>query len=380
MNSYLELSALDGANPLGFLAALGTLSTLHKAGQTNARLGWKRAVRWTPVLKGITTEDPKQLSDMLAQALRGRTVASDAEERRKAAQQSFDAAKKMLRDKRDEIKKRHLRGEERKKAVETEIRPLEETLSQKRQVWLSALKDAVPRPELALGKHLDCTRDEFREHSRNFLESANHTDRQVLDLLANFGSDVCTKDQSDRIEATPFCFITGSGHQYFLDTVRELIGKVMPERVYAALFKPWAYQEETLSMRWDPIEDRRYALMDRDPTANDNKPRTVWMANLLAYHGLVFFPSTPTTKRLSTTSWSHINKEKEPSFTWPIWEAPIGPDTIRTILQVPDLCSAEPSKLTLRALGIAAVFRSRRIRVGEGANFKINFSHARALL
>jgi hypothetical protein len=27
-------------------------------------------------------------------------------------------------------------------------------------------------------------------------------------------------------------------------------------------------------MRWDPTEDRRYALLDRDPTAGDNKSRT----------------------------------------------------------------------------------------------------------
>ncbi len=377
MNTHLELPALDGANPLGFLAALGTLSTLHKAGQTRARLGWRRTVRWTPMLEGITIECPKQLSDTLAQALRGSTVASVAEEKRKAAQEEFDKAKTALKNRRDEIKKRRLRGEERKKAIETEIEPLKEALSQKRQAWLDALKDAVPRPELALGKHLDCTGEEFREHSQNFLESADHTDRESLDLLASFASDACTKNESNRIEATPFCFITGSGHQYFLDTVRELIGKVTPERVHAALFEPWTYQEETLSMRWDPVEDRRYALMDRDPTASDNKPRTVWMANLLAYRGLVFFSSAPTTKGLGTTSWSHITGEL--SFTWPLWEVPLGPDTIRALLQVSDLCLDRLNKSVLQALGIVAVFRARRIKVGEGANFKLNFSQAKAL-
>lgn len=377
MNTPLELRAIDGANPLGFLAALGTLAMLHKAGQTNAKLGWRQAVRWTPVLEGITTKCPKQLSEVLAQTLRGRTVAIEAEEKREEAQRSFDEAKKRLKNKREEIKKRRPRGEEREKAVETEIKPLEEDFFKKRRDWLAALKDAVPRPELALGKHVDCTEDEFREYSRNFLEDAHHTDRQALDLLANFGSDACTKDKSDRIEATPFCFITGSGHQYFLDTVRELIGKATQERVHAALFEPWTYKDETLSMRWDPIEDRRYALMDRDPTANDNKPRTVWMANLLAYCGLIFFPSAPTAKGLGTTSWRRINEEL--SFTWPLWGVPIGPDTIRAVLQIPDLCSTEPSKSSLRARGIVAVFRARRIKVGEGANFKLNFSQAKAL-
>lgn len=377
MSMSIELSALDGANPLGFLAALGTVSTLHKAGQTNVKLGWQRTVMWTPMLEGITTEDPRQLSDVLAQALRGSTVTSEAEEKRKKAQEEFDKAKTALKNKRDEIKKRHLRGEERQRVTETEIKPLEEALAQKRQVWLAALKAAVPRPELAIGKHLDCTEGEFREHSKNFFESANCTDREALDLLAAFGSDACTKDRSDRIEATPFCFITGSGHQYFLDTVRELIGEVTQERVHAALFEPWTYQDETLSMRWDPIEDRRYAFMDRDPTANDNKPRTVWMANLLAYCGLIFFYSAPTIRGLETTSWSIVNDELV--FTWPLWGTPISPDVIRSLLQIPELCSAEPRKSNLREWGIAAVFRSRRIRVGEGANFKINFSQARSV-
>ncbi|MCS6897376.1 MAG: hypothetical protein NZM29_05330, partial [Nitrospira sp.] len=339
--------------------------------------GWRRAVRWTPMLEGMTTGDPKQLSAILVEALRGRTVASEAEERRKAAQRSFDEAKKALKDKKDEIKKCHLAREERTKAMETELKPLEEALSQKRQEWLAALKEAVPRPELALGKHLDCTGDEFRQCSKEFLECADHTDRETLDLLATFGSDACIKEQSDRIEATPFCFITGSGHQYFLDTVRELVGKVTPERVYAALFEPWTYQEKTLSMRWDPVEDRRYALMDRDPTASDNEPRTVWMANLLAYRGLVFFSSAPTSKGLGTTSWSHLNGEL--SFTWPLWEAFLGPETIRTLLQAPALCSDKPDKSVLQAIGITTVFRARRIKVGEGANFKLNFSQAKAI-
>ena len=63
------------------------------------------------------------------------------------------------------------------------------------------------------------------------------------------------------------------------------------ERVHAALFEPWTYRDDRYSMRWDPLEDRRYALMDRDPTASDNKSRTVWMANLFAYRSLVLFPS-----------------------------------------------------------------------------------------
>jgi hypothetical protein len=375
--AFWELTGLDGSNPLGFLTALGTLATLHQAGKTKARLYWKRTTKWTPVLEGISPADPETLSGLLSEALRGKEVASDAEQRRELAQQEFDKAKRAINDKREEIKRRRLRGNERKAAIETEIKPLEEVRFQKREAWLIALRDAVPRPELAIGKHIDCTRDEFREHAKMFLEKAERTDREVLDLLSDFGSDACAKDKSERMEATGFCFITGSGHQYFLDTVRQLMGEVKPEKVHAALFEPWVYQDETLSMRWDPLEDRRYALMDRDPTASGNKPRTVWMANLLAYRALALFPSAPTRRGLVTTGWSRHGDDL--TFTWCMWEYAIGPDAIRSLLEMPELFIPRPDGAVLRARGIAAVFRARRIQVGNPPLHKINFSPARSI-
>jgi len=371
----LELTGLDGANPLGFLAALGTLVVCHQAGQTKARLGWRRSTKWTPVLEGVSPTDPEALSGLLSEALLGNSVSGDAEERRRIAQKDKDKAKKAINNKMDEITKLRLRGKERKIAIDAEVKPLEEAFAQKRRAWLNTLKDAVPRPELAIGERLDCTEDEFHEHANAFLENASYSDREALDLLANFGSDACTQNRSDRIEATWFCFITGSGHQYFLDTARQLMDKVNQERVYAALFKPWSYQDETLSMRWDPMEDRRYALMDRDPTASGNKPRTVWMANLLAYRALALLPSAPTRKGLVTTGWSRFGDDL--AFTWPIWDHAIGPDAIRSLLQSPELSMSEPAGIMLRAQGVTAVFRARRLQVGNPPLHKINFSPAR---
>lgn len=56
MTHEIELPALNGTNPLGFLAALGVLDVLHRAGR-------EPAVRWTadlvpvPVLRGVANED-----------------------------------------------------------------------------------------------------------------------------------------------------------------------------------------------------------------------------------------------------------------------------------------------------------------------------------
>jgi hypothetical protein len=314
--------------------------------------------------------DPRVLSQLLAKPLRGRAIPDSADKARTAMQKEFDAAKKAVKDKREEIKKRGLRGKDRKAAVEAEVSPLVRNLHAKRQSWLVALKAAVPSSELAIGKHIDCTNDEFRIHATDFLADAGHANRETIDLLTAFGSDACLQ-KSGRIAATPFCFITGSGHQYFLDTVRQLMDAVAPERVHAALFEPWTYRDKKLSMRWDPIEDRRYALMDRDPTASDNESSTVWRANLLAYRALVLFPSAPSRKGLATTGWC---RGDAPAFTWPIWEDPAHLDTIRSLLQVRALSAANPDRSVLRARGIAAAFRARRIEVGSATLKKVNLA------
>lgn len=48
----LQLTGLDGSNPLAFLAALGVLSS-----DAGWRLGWVQGATWYPVLDGPTSED-----------------------------------------------------------------------------------------------------------------------------------------------------------------------------------------------------------------------------------------------------------------------------------------------------------------------------------
>lgn len=369
----LRLSALEGSNPLGFLTALGTLVVLTECGE-DPRLAWTSGAAWTPVLHGLSSPDPGRVSALVTEALRGQQAPAVAEQARREAQRAFDAAKKAVQSKKKEIGARGLRGQDRERAMEEELRPLEELRDRCRDEWLAALRRAVPRPELALGRHIDCTPQEFRDHVRMFQEEAGQDRRETLDLLAAFGNDACTT-RYGAIQATPFCFVTGSGHQYFLDTVRQLLERVNPERVREALFEPWTYRDHTLSLRWDPIEDRRYALADRNPS--DEASRTVWMANLLAYRALVLFPSAPDGSRLLTTAWSEV--DREPAFTWPLWEQPAAIEEVRSLVQLRDLASAAPVWASLRARGVAVAYRARRIKVGEGANSKLNFTPARAV-
>ena len=154
--------------------------------------------------------------------------------------------------------------------------------------------------------------------------------------------------------------------------------KVDPKRVRPTLFEPWQYRDEKLSMRWDPTDARRYALLDRNPAARGNESRTVWMANLLAYRALVLFPAAPRGRRLVTAAWTPRAKSGgEPTvFTWPIWQAPIDFYTLRFLLPLAELAADHPDDTVLRARSVLAVFRARRIKVGSGTNYKVNFSPA----
>ncbi|GBC87546.1 hypothetical protein HRbin12_01557 [bacterium HR12] len=379
MPRSFELIGLDGANPLGFLAAIGTLVTLSEARVGEPKLGWKLDRRWVPVLEAVPAADEDELARVVANSLRGAPIAPQAEARRAEAEREMEKAKKAVKDKQQEIKRRGLRGAERSEAIERELHPLEREWEQKRQAWLHALREAVPRPELALGKRIDCTPDEYRAHAAALASQGQPKTRGPLDLLAAFGSDARYEASSDAIEPTPFCFITGSGHQFFLETARELVARVATDGVSRVLFGPWDYRDEGLSMRWDPIEDRRYALMDRDPTSSDNKPRTMWMANLLAYRALALFPSALSGRRLETAGWTR-DERRFTAFTWPLWDHPLGLDGVRSLLQLRDLIQERPNPAILRARGIVAVYRAQRIEVGKGAQRKVNFSPARRVL
>lgn len=379
-----ELCGLDGANPLGFLAALGTLVTLHRSRVDTARLRWERSTRWMPILEGVPVESAEdesakgELARRIAGALRGRPVAEAAEEERRIAQKAMEDAKTAIKKKRDEIKRRGLRGTERAEAIELELAPLERDYEKKRQRWLAALRDAVPRPELALGKRIeDAGSEEYRELAEAILAGSDGGSRDGLDLLAALGSDACV-DRNGRVEATPFEFTAGSGHQFFLHDVRQLIDKVTPELVQDVLLRPWSYRDEGLSLRWDPVEDRRYALLDRDPTDRKNKPRTVWMANLLAYCGLALFPAVPSGRRLAAAGWSDDGGSQY--FTWPLWTHPASLDVVRSLVELSELVRERPSPAVLAPRGIIAVYRAQRIAVGSGANRKWNFAPPRQIL
>jgi hypothetical protein len=377
MTYELELTGLDGSNPLGFLAALGTLAELSADPSTIYRMSWVAASGvWRPRLHTERPLEASAVATRLAELLRlGTATGEDAkqlQEKLEAADKVQMHAKKVLKEKRDDLKKRKLRGEERQRAIDEEEQPLVTDYALKRTDWLKLLELASPSPELALGKDPGATPEHLRFTAERIAGHLSLADRRCGDLLAAFGSEAVFDIKNNRVRTTPFCFVTGSGHQYFLATVVELLRNVTSARIGQALFHPVPHADAKLSMRWDPVEDRRYAMMWSDPTSTGNEAKTNWALNLLAYRGLQLLPSVPLVRGVATTGF--LTRDSGPEWTWPIWTVPVGIDPLRSLLALSELQKDQPSRAVLAACQVVEVFRSARLQVGNPPLHKLNFS------
>jgi hypothetical protein len=89
----------------------------------------------------------------------------------------------------------------------------------------------------------------FAKLAAGLLQGEGNMIREPLELLAAFASEAYTEGRERRVAYTPFCFITGSGHQFFLDTVRQLMKKATAERIRSIPY-------ERASSRM-PLDDER---------------------------------------------------------------------------------------------------------------------------
>lgn len=196
-------------------------------------------------------------------------------------------------------------------------------------------------------------------------------------------SDGASRDDG-RIWPTPLCFLFGQGHQHFLERLADVpAGKLpkslakakrppdlnAPSYIAAALFAPWTRQDATDSFRWDPIEDRRYALRAADPSTDPSG--TQHGANRLAALGLPVLSGTTIVRRGETrflNRGTSYGADGGIDIFWPLWSAPARLAGIRALLVHPALSAKEPVADILAALSIFALQRADRISVGKYFN------------
>lgn len=208
------------------------------------------------------------------------------------------------------------------------------------------------------------SRDEFRQCALVPAASAARRcpgDRSWADFVAGLATDAGGSEKE--IKYTALCVITGDSQQHFLGFMRDLCEQVTAEHLKAALFAPWTYREHGRSFRWDPTEDRRYALRASDPAkGSDKEIPSMWGANRLALESLACLPCLPNGRRLRTTGF-----EDERAFHWPLWSSPITLSVLRSLLAHPAV--VRPDAHALEAMGVFVIGSSRRTPVGRKRTF-----------
>lgn len=310
-NCGLLLSGLDGANPLAFLAALGTLRGLTIAWpERDVHLSWNLLDTWRPCLH-----------------LNGDALSED---------ETLDGLERFI-----------------------QTRPGHDALE--------------------IGDNLTVPTGEFHSHAQKAASKASPSPkgRAAADFMAAFGCDsVESADRKGQIQDTALRTMSGTGHQHFLKTMRDLAEKVGRDKLQRCLFGSWERKDPQLSLRWDPEDDRRYAHRWKNPSDDKVSVKgqrsgapTEWGANRLAFEALPLFPVMPTRPgRVQTTGFSGT-RSRDTFWTWPVWDVPIGLDTVRSLLALPELQDSAINHKRLDAMGIRQVFKSRRITIGQYRNF-----------
>lgn len=307
MSHEIELSALDGGNPLALLAALGTLATASEApGLSDVRLGWRWRGAWRPYLVTHDAVERGHLVEALASVLGNDRAA----------------------------------------------RPFE-----------------IQTVSGDIAEDLTILPTDYRRYARRASEACIDEPR-LADFAAAFGSESAV-GMTGQIVDTAFRTMSGAGHQHFLGSMRELVAKTKGHHLSAALFEEWTYQDDRPTMRWDPEDERRYALRWREPSGD--KIQTVRGANRLAVEGLRCFPVSPVGRRALTTGFTGRGAS-DTFFTWPIWDSPLRLDVVRSMLALSELGTVGQvakglERSALRRLGIVEVFRSQRLTTGKYRSF-----------
>ena len=237
------------------------------------------------------------------------------------------------------------------------------------------LKDSGNLDALNLDDNLTIGIKEYRRTMITCQSSASLKDRRNADFLAAFGSDIIESQSNGKptgqIADTDFRTMSGAGHQHFLKTIRTFIEDTQASHLGKAIFEDWIYEDALKghSMRWDPVDDIRYALRWNNPSRDsDRKTRgSVWGGNRLAIEALPLFPTQPYQHALRTTGFSRVSRVI--ALSWPVWLPPIRLSEVRSLLALAQLQEEQPDHAKLSALGIEEVFRSQRITQGKYRNF-----------
>jgi len=299
----LPCDAIDGANPLGFMAALGTLRLLANAlPEANVRLSWRQfASAWRPCLHTSVPMTKAQVANLTqANGVRLDTMFTTG-----LLSDSLAASPKN------------------KKGA---------------PAWLDKLKF----PLLPL---------------RAFMSAAAQRRDPGAEFAGAWSSEIASEGDGQEEVGKRTRFDFTAGQQALIAMLRELGQSCTSSHIEAALFNGWDYKPGIISLRWDPQDEKRqYALQASDPTDAAHNPGLAECgANFLAVEALPLFSFVP---NRAAGQPGFCDDRNQRSLSWPVWEMPLSLDAIRGLLTDAAVDSGSGSVARRRALGLGAVFRS----------------------
>lgn len=359
----LTLIGLEGGNGVGYLAALGTLRLL-----AHHRPGWKPKLSWDAQTEKarLHTTHPiteAELVDCLHTALIGGPTNPDA----------GLTARELLRTRTEQIEISLKQLSKDKNLTKVELKARKETLdaelAELQRRWLEH-----SAPHLNYGPDTKFKAEVWRAYEQQAQATAYERPFHT-NILAALCSSACEDEEGDA-EDTAFRTMRGTGRQHFLKHMINQLLTLTPEHLTKTLFAPWAYDDptEALSLRWDPLDDVRYALRWRNPSGDPLRKSQGGMigASALAVAGLPLHPVHPRQSGLHTTGFSEIKRAT--TWTWPLWEPPIDLATARSIISLSDIQKTEPDHSQLRPRGIFGLYRCERFTQGKFRNFTPAFA------
>jgi CRISPR-associated endonuclease/helicase Cas3 len=229
------------------------------------------------------------------------------------------------------------------------------------------LINAIEDHPANLLSQLDSASDDRRARRRLIQDVAAGTDRTRMDWTSALASDFASPDSINQLQTTR--------RDYFFGNLASVIRRTNREHLRRAIFHSWDYSDalDNQSLHLDPSEDRRHAHQWNTPAGDpDRKARGGMLgANRLALEAVPLFPSFPEANTLRTVGFTGT-RSTNTRWTWPLWSVRLSLPIVRSflgsaVLQKDPLQGADIA--SLKAQGIVAVYRTRRILVGKTPNF-----------
>jgi len=184
----------------------------------------------------------------------------------------------------------------------------------------------------AIKKPNDFTRESYEQIAHS---SCNNPHQ--IDFLAGLACVV-----GEETSESTLCAANGASHQNLVQSMRDILTLVEEEHVRIALFEHWerSYQvpaekrkeyklgTRKTTLRFDPADERLYALRLSNPTTTDDF-RTELGAQALAIPAFALLPVVPRKQPVTVASTRHGQRV---TFSWPLWNVTATLPTVRTLL------------------------------------------------